>query len=120
MTGFMYVVGPHDPGMELPTPAVKIGKAKDPSARLKLIQTGSPLKLAIYALWKFPTMADANEVESACHRWFKSKRTSGEWFDVKCEDVWRFVLMKFEVSPNGQSDSNKHRKAELWMYEPHH
>lgn len=105
---FVYVVGPDDPGMDLPTPPIKIGKAVCPYSRLRTLQTGSPQKLAIYALWHFDTPARAFAVESACHRNFKQHRLNGEWFQIKSDDVLRFVGLKMKAQLN------------LCHYQPHH
>jgi Meiotically up-regulated gene 113 len=107
---YVYVVGPDDPDMKLPTPAIKIGKAKDPLSRLRGIQTGSPIKLTFYALWKFASQPQANTVESACHRKFRERRLSGEWFQVKCSEVYTFV----------HGDLWTRYSPEIKLYGPHH
>lgn len=107
---FLYVVGPHDPGMEMPTPAIKIGIAINPSNRLRSIQTGSPDKLTFYALWLFDSSEKARSMEAACHRNFKSKRRVGEWFNATCDEVKDYV--------HGRMDLNN--KPKLCLYEPHH
>ena len=58
---------------------VKIGYTNgDPVARLKNLQTGSPLPLGIY------TAIDGNrETEKRFHQTFAPLRIHGEWFSVK-------------------------------------
>lgn len=107
---YVYVIGPHDPGMELPTPSIKIGKAKDPNLRLRTLQTGSPQLLTHYALWEFETETDAASVESACHRTFRARRARGEWFNVLCSDVHGLVHGRLFY---------KYRPS-LRLYAPHH
>lgn len=107
---FVYVVGPHDPGMELPTPLIKIGKANDPDSRLRSLQTGSPQKLVFYALWKFDSPIDAMAVESACHRRFKKERKLGEWFETTCDQVKNFV----------QGQMSQKFWPTIQLYSPHH
>lgn len=57
----------------------KIGKSKDPQARLKAHQTSCP-----YQLWlvtQFP-VDNALEVESSLHELLDDRHVRGEWFDL--------------------------------------
>lgn len=59
--------------------AVKIGWAANPDKRLRDLQCGCPLPLAL--LWAFP-VDDAQGVERFLHRRFHRQRMQGEWFDL--------------------------------------
>lgn len=63
------------------TGPVKIGKAVNPSARLREIQTGYPYKLSILAL-----VDGGHDVERAYHKRFASARLTGEWF-TRCPEI---------------------------------
>ena len=58
----------------------KIGIARDPSSRLKNLQVGSPLKLAISRIYFCSNPAD---MEVKLHSRFKKYHSHGEWFEVK-------------------------------------
>nr|CAD7042329.1 hypothetical protein RP007_00867 [Rhizobium sp. P007] len=107
---YLYVVGPHDPDMEMPTPAIKIGIATNPHNRLRSLQTGCPDRLTFYALWRFETDKETRSMEAACHRAFKQKRRVGEWFNTTCDEVKEYV--------HGRMNLNA--KPKLCLYEPHH
>jgi hypothetical protein len=55
---------------------IKIGKANDPIARLKTMQTGSSDRLALIGY-----VAGSNDKERELHRRFAALRKSGEWFE---------------------------------------
>lgn len=55
---------------------VKIGKAKNISARIKTLQTGIP-----YPLQLLGVMAGRTGLEGALHRKFHTSRLNGEWFE---------------------------------------
>jgi len=61
---------------------VKIGFSKDPEARLKNLQTGSPNKLKIRKVIEFETKREAEIVERCLHNIGKKKykKLEGEWF----------------------------------------
>tara|TARA_R110000772_G_scaffold60108_6_gene135697 strand:- start:1767 stop:2093 length:327 start_codon:yes stop_codon:yes gene_type:complete len=63
---------------------IKIGYSKDPDARIKALQTGSPYKLRISVLLPFETKREAEIVERCFHRLGKTKHKalSGEWFII--------------------------------------
>jgi len=69
-TEWVYVIGA--PG----SPIVKIGHSADLSQRLRVIQTGSHVKVAI--LWQD---SGGRALERALHREFRQLRQHGEWFD---------------------------------------
>jgi DNA-binding GntR family transcriptional regulator len=75
-TEYVYLIGGEG------SPIVKIGRSIDVPGRLAAIQYMSPLKLAV--LWQTEGGA---ELEAALHRWFKSQRSHGEWFDFPDGDA---------------------------------
>lgn len=54
---------------------VKIGHAKDPTGRLRELQTASPEPLVLLA-----TLPGGRPVEGQMHKWFASYHLRGEWF----------------------------------------
>lgn len=73
---------------------IKIGIATRPEARLKVLQTGFPHKLRIYA--QFPAHGVlAYRAEQECHRRLAAFRLNGEWFDYdpyNAADLVKLVL----------------------------
>lgn len=67
--------------------ALKIGIARNPSARLAGLATGSPFRLSIRKTWKFLSESDARDFEGACHKEFAEKNLMREWFSVTVEDI---------------------------------
>lgn len=59
---------------------VKIGVAKQPFVRMKSMQTGSPLQLAMLRVRRDD---DAEYLESRLHQHFAQHHSHGEWFEVK-------------------------------------
>ena len=55
---------------------IKIGFARNPHSRMYEMQTGSPVKLMIYAYALAP-----RETEWALHKHFERDRCHGEWFE---------------------------------------
>lgn len=84
----IYVIGPSIRG------PLKIGKAKDPSSRLRQLQTGHPEKLHVLLTgWgeedstgDFYSVPDSL-VEKAFHHKFRNARMNGEWFNITTEDI---------------------------------
>lgn len=71
---YVYVItaGPHS----------KIGVATDVHARLRDLQTGCPIPAAVaHVLGPFPSRT-ATWYERTAHRFFASRRTVGEWFEI--------------------------------------
>lgn len=62
------------------TPLVKIGKAKNPEARLRNLQVGSPVKLKMIGQVKCKSDFHALQVEKFAHNLFYKQRRRGEWF----------------------------------------
>ena len=63
------------------TGAIKIGRSKNPSKRLKQLQTGCPDKLKLLVIFE-----NKGHLEKNLHRRLKSykSRRRGEWFDFDC------------------------------------
>ena len=59
---------------------VKIGVAKNPSARIKELQTGNPVRLKLWLA--FPGGLDE---ERLLHWWMYGQRVNGEWFELSEE-----------------------------------
>jgi hypothetical protein len=60
----------------------KIGKADDPRARLRGLQTGSPSRLDLVG-----TLPGDRSEEARLHRLFDARRVRGEWFDLNSDEL---------------------------------
>ena len=81
MVGYIYVIG-----VESDT-AVKIGWAKNPSARLSHLQTGSPASLKILKTYRCDTVREALATERKMHKILQDKCDIREWFVVDLKTV---------------------------------
>lgn len=59
------------------TPRVKLGVASDVEQRLRQLQTGSPYKLVVLAVWP-----GSQRLERKLHSHFQLYRKEGEWFEL--------------------------------------
>ena len=80
------------------TGAVKIGRSKNPIARLKQLQTGSPHKLKL--LCELPEMGHK---EILLHRRLSEYKTKkwGEWFHFECTGAlpdWISELIDWDIA----------------------
>lgn len=57
----------------------KIGRARDPRARLQALATASSSELTLVATWK---TEDADALEAQFHATWREQRVRGEWFDI--------------------------------------
>jgi len=80
---FVYIIGNKDHNI------YKIGISKDPTKRLKGIQTGNPFKLSIIDTFKTNY---AKQVESDYHELFEEYKLEGEWFSLDKEAFTETVL----------------------------
>lgn len=108
--GFVYVITSGD-GM------VKVGVSKNPSQRLKQIQTSN-----IGADIKFTSIEVGNsyEVEKRVHKELSSHFVSGEWFSCGEDKAVSSVIKNIEehgVNPKPVDDSSRNTEAEVKMQE---
>ena len=66
----------------------KIGIAKNPSQRIKQLQTGNSDKLALIETYQ---SENASKIESALHFHYSHVRNEGEWFDLSVSDEVDFT-----------------------------
>jgi len=66
----------------------KIGIAKNPSQRVKQLQTGNSDKLSIIETYR---SENASKIESALHFQYSHVRNEGEWFDLSISDEVNFT-----------------------------
>ena len=60
--------------------SVKIGVAKNPEARLKILQTGNHGELHLIAKLPFKSRPEAYTMEKELHKRFEKFKLTGEWF----------------------------------------
>ena len=60
--------------------AIKIGVARNVKRRLETLQTGNPFELKLLATIPCSDKAKALNLDASIHRFFKSQRIRGEWF----------------------------------------
>lgn len=58
----------------------KIGVAKNPSARIKELQTGNQFELKMIATIPMQSQKEAYSLESFLHSYYSKHRSRGEWF----------------------------------------
>lgn len=77
-------------------PLIKIGKAKNPIERIRVLQTGSPYKLKLLGAVKCKSDQHAKQVELFAHNLFYKQRRRGEWFrlSVNTEQAIKNVITK--------------------------
>jgi hypothetical protein len=93
---------------------VKIGVAKDPAARLCLLQTGNPQRLVIRRVWPL-------DCERYLHRRHGSHRLTGEWFSdaaVVLEEAERCALWLREDSARVDHRAVLEFFGDHWTYAP--
>ena len=66
----------------------KIGIAKNPTQRIKQLQTGNSDKLVIIETYQ---SENASKIESTLHNQYSHLRNEGEWFDLSVSDEVGFV-----------------------------
>lgn len=72
---------------------IKIGKADDPDARLKHLQTANPSKLKIKAL-----LEGSYQTEASLHYMFSHIKKNGEWF--RYTDELKLFIAAIHNNPN--------------------
>jgi hypothetical protein len=65
----------------------KVGISDCPKSRLQSLQTGSPIKLELKAIFTLASSAEAHIVERAIHAELAEGRIHGEWFNLPFSDV---------------------------------
>lgn len=66
----------------------KVGKAKDPAARLRELSTGHPFDLTLHGVRHMETDRAAFALEWAMHRKLDFCWIRGEWFRIPAETAW--------------------------------
>lgn len=61
---------------------------RDVQKRIKELQVGSPSEIRVVREYETP---NARQIETILHRFMKSQRISGEWFDLSESEVFGFV-----------------------------
>ena len=75
----------------------KIGKSKDVSKRLLQLQTSCAEPLHVISTFK---SNNGSIIEKTLHRKFSNKKISGEWFELKREEIVNFKLICLEIDNN--------------------
>lgn len=95
-TTWLYVMAQRGGGW-----AIKIGIAMDPRARLRQVQTGSPLPLYLaHTVGPF-TLANARELEATAHDVFGEFRMVGEWFRMTPDEGANILNIIWERASRG-------------------
>lgn len=70
------------------TKSTKIGFARDMNHRLSGLQNGAGVKLYILLVLELgDDWDDPKDIEKFLHKYFKHKRTFGEWFNLSIRDI---------------------------------
>lgn len=78
---------------------LKVGIAADPKRRLRGLQTGSPVKLALYATFPVADDALAFAIEAAVHRRLAAFALQGKWFAVDPAEVVAVITAVISGGP---------------------
>ena len=84
---------------------IKIGKARDPDARLRDLQVGSPVKLKMLGKVKCRDDSHARSIEKFAHSLFYKQRKRGEWFRLSEKHI-RQVKSLIETAAIRQAELN--------------
>jgi len=66
----------------------KIGIAKNPTQRIKNLQTGNSDRLTIIETYQ---SENASKIETTLHNHFRHVRNHGEWFDLSISEEVSFI-----------------------------
>lgn len=66
---------------------IKIGSSRDPQARLRQLQTGSPVQLKLMGVVKCRSDDHAKRIENLAHNLFYKQRRRGEWFRLSAKHI---------------------------------
>jgi hypothetical protein len=92
------------------TNLIKIGVARDMTARLRALQTGSPDKLKVVALIRDP---DPKRLEHELHVRFRRSRSHGEWFAASA-DLVDYIVANAKSPAEDERDEREARMAD-WV-----
>lgn len=84
MVYYLYVIGNNDK-------LQKIGFSKDPSKRLKELQTGNPEQLYLHHSVDCGNIKKVRDMEKRVHLELSYKKLKGEWFSMSKEDAINYV-----------------------------
>lgn len=75
----------------------KIGASKDVDARLRQLQTGSPLPLKIVVRVPATNMKHALRMEREMHHKLRAYRLNGEWFSPRCVETMARIVDELQT-----------------------
>jgi hypothetical protein len=75
----------------------KIGISKNPTQRVKNLQTGSPEKIIVFRAWSFDQMRDARKYEAIMHVALLDYKKFGEWFSVSPNQASALFMSIFQM-----------------------
>lgn len=76
---------------------IKIGKARYPEKRLKILQTGYPEKLYIVHLVKCKSDCNALDIEWMIHKKLRRYKINGEWFTCEALGQFKAIMNAMDV-----------------------
>lgn len=109
---FIYVIHDNFSGR------VKIGRSRDPYARLKALQTTCPTGLAISGFFE----VGSYKAETEAHKFFEEYRLHGEWFDVSVDKAIseiKAIALKFPPNNNNEKNENDISEQDLFGFRWH-
>lgn len=103
---YIYVITPVARGKTGP---VKIGIAQDPKARLRQLQSGSPVGLEIFASYWCPGRDRVASLEKHMHQCMAGVRLHGEWFAATPEVVAQQINLRISLILHSEVDDARIR-----------
>lgn len=83
--------------LSVPSGHYKIGRAKSPEDRIRLLQCGNPERITLEGSSQISAGGlDAAEMERRVHQLLRDYRTSGEWFKASTDLIygaWKYAWM---------------------------
>jgi hypothetical protein len=95
----LYIIGASAAG------PLKIGIGRDPSRRLRELQTGNPKRLRV--LYARTSLSNAASAESLTHQRLRALRILGEWFDVSLPEAISAIEAVADSTITEQSNGYK-------------
>lgn len=92
---------------------VKIGVARDPASRRKLLQTGNGHEITVELSVAWGGGEMMKDMERACHRTLRFHRCTGEWFSCSLRSAILCVICVTECLVGRRVMCHTERAAEL-------
>lgn len=94
---------------------IKIGYAKSPKTRLRLLQVGSPVRLTLMGAVKCNSESHARKVENDAHEIFDKQRRRGEWFRLTKQQLGHVKSFIHSYGTDLNPNLSLEKQADMWL-----